>query len=346
MLPAQDTAPIYRLHEPAFRTQYAELKERCASSGPLLPGTPGRLVLRNGTGNSYWYRSYYAVPGQPAEDFVCKDGDDALLQTEHQRIEFATWAQQQLRHLRALQFQVADKAVARVLVELRNAGLFASGLVVVGSLGYMAWLNELGARAVASRTHDIDLARRQGLNLAAPASFLRTVEATKLRFCSVPGLNLHTPSTALKRPGAEGLRIDVLTDGDDLGQIKPVPELDWHAQTIPFYDYLLRSPRPAAILAGGHCVGVNLAAPERFVWHKLYASAARAGFAEKAQKDLVQAATLAAVLVEQDDADLAGSWAEVPAGMVAQVKTRLPALRKLLKNHPQTLTQFEDALHG
>jgi hypothetical protein len=128
--------------------------------------------------------------------------------------------------------------------------------------------------------------------------------------------------------------------------VVPVPELQWHAQTIPFYAYLLREPHPAALLAGGHCVPVLLPAPERFVWHKLYSSAARQGFPEKAQKDLLQAATLAAVLVEQDDALLADALIAAPAGLVAMARTRLPALRKILASHLQTLAQFETALAG
>lgn len=342
-LPPQ-ASPLYRLHELAFRTQYAELKERCASAGGLLPGTPGTLVRKDGTGYGYWYRSYYAVPGQAAEDFVCKAGADQALAAARDRIEFAGWVQRQVRDLRKLQFQVTDKDAARLLVELYNTGLFANGLVVVGSLGYMAWLNELGAKAVSARTQDIDLARRQGLKLATPLSFLQTVEATKLKFFPVPGLPNGVPSTAVKRPGAEGLRVDVLADGDWLGQVVPVPELQWHAQTIPFYAYLLHQPRQAALLAGGHCIPVQLAAPERFVWHKLYSSAARKGFPEKAQKDLLQAATLAAVLVEQDDAVLADALSDAPAAMVAVARTRLPALRKTLASHPQTLAQFETAL--
>ena len=90
--------PLYRRHELAFRTQYAELKERSVSGGRLLPGTPGRLVLRTGTGYRYWYRSYYAVPGQPAEDFVCKDGDDAAHAAGTEAIALADWA---ARHLLA-----------------------------------------------------------------------------------------------------------------------------------------------------------------------------------------------------------------------------------------------------
>ena len=89
---------------------------------------------------------------------------------------------------------------------------------------------------------------------------------------------------------------------------------------------------------------LNLPAPERFVWHKLYASASRVGFAEKSVKDTLQAATLAAVLVEQDDAEIAASLREVPRPMVSAIKTRLPALRRLLVDHPQTLAQFELAL--
>jgi hypothetical protein len=48
--------PLYRPQELSFRTQYAEVKERIRAAGRLLPGTPGRLVLRTGTGYGYWYR--------------------------------------------------------------------------------------------------------------------------------------------------------------------------------------------------------------------------------------------------------------------------------------------------
>ena len=76
----------------------------------------------------------------------------------------------------------------------------------------------------------------------------------------------------------------------------------------------------AALLAGGHCIPVNLPAPERIAWHKLYASASRAGFPEKAQKDLFQAATLAAVLVEQDDCVLADALEGAPKAIVAAAR--------------------------
>jgi hypothetical protein len=233
MSPALPARALYARHELAFRTQYAELAERSRNEGRLLPGTPGTLSLRTGTGHGYWYRRYYAVAGRQSEDLVCKDGDAAALEAMRARIEFAAWAERQVRALRQLGFQVADKDVARVLVELSNRALFDGGLVLVGTLAYMAWLNELGLRAVASRTQDVDLARRQALKLAAPLSFLQTMQGTQLEFVPVPGLAPGAPSTSVKRRGQDGLRVDVLTPGTQLGRLVALPELQWHAQAVP-----------------------------------------------------------------------------------------------------------------
>ena len=338
--------PLYRPHELSFRTQYAEVKERIRAAGRLLPGTPGRLVLRTGTGYGYWYRGYYSVPGQEVEDFICKEGDDEALRTAKEQIEFADWTARQVRDLRKLEFQIADKPVARVLVELHNAGLFESGLVLVGTLCYMAWLNELGVKANIARTQDIDLARRQALKLAAPLPFLGTIEATKLKFSPIPGMPSRTPPTSVKRPGANELRIDVLADGPTLGRTVPIPELQWHAQTVPFYDYLLSQPREACVLAGGHCVPVKLPARERLLWHKVYASANRTGAPEKARKDLLQAATLAVILVEQDEASLRDSLREAPARLRSAAHARRHALVKLLEVHPEAAAQLELAVQS
>ncbi len=335
---------LYTVQELAFRTQYAELKERAASAGALLPGTPGTLVKREGSGYGYWYRVYYPVPGDKAEQLICKDGDVEALAGIAGDIEFAQWTAAQVRNLRKLDFQVADKSVARVLVELHNKGMLGAGLTLVGTLGYMAWLNELGARAVSARTQDIDLAARQKLKLAAPASFLDAMNATRLGFSPIPGMPSQAPSTSVKLKGRDGLRVDVLAHGDRLGKPLAVPQLMWHAQAVPFYDYLLAQPRQGAVLAGMHCVPATLAQPERFVWHKLFSSASRQSFPEKAEKDLMQAATLAAVLTEQQDEVLSESFEDAPAAMRKIVKKRLPALRRALAGHPRTLEQFESTL--
>ena len=310
----------------------------------LLPGTPGTLYERIGTGHPYWYRVYYAAPGRQVEDLVSARDDGDALDAAREQIDFAKWVARQVADLRKLEFQVADKSVARVLVELHNLRAFEAGLVVVGTLCYMAWLNEMGVKAVSLRTQDVDLARRQRLKLDAPLGFLEAMQATKLPFAAVPGLSGGEPPTSVKLPGAEGLRVDMLAAGPRIGATLAIPELRWHAQAIPHYDYLLAGARPGAILAGGHCVPVRLPAPERLVWHKLFSSAARTGAPEKAAKDLLQAATLAAVLVEQEDESLAESARATPVALRLAARKRLPAIRKALVAHPQVLEQIEAGL--
>jgi hypothetical protein len=167
-----------------------------------------------------------------------------------------------------------------------------------------------------------------------------------MKFSPVPGMPSRSPSTSVKRPGANELRIDVLADGPTLCRTVPVPELLWHAQTVPFYDYLLSEPRGACALAGGHCVPVKLPAPERLLWHKVYASANRSGALEKAQKDLLQAATLAAILVELDEASLPDSLRKAPARLRSAARARRPALLKLLEAHPEAAAQLELAVQS
>lgn len=338
--------PLYVPFEGPVSTLYAELVERARTESQLLPGTPGSLALRERPGfGAYWYRRHYDSPGTPqVEDFVCKENDLEAYEVMRGRIEAAEWSQKQVRNLRQLGMQVADKDAARVLVELHNRELFSAGLVMVGTLAFMSWLNELGVKALASRTQDIDLARRQKLKLAAPTSFLEAVAATKLGFFAIPGISPAAPSTSVKRAGKEGLRVDILTSGTELGTVVPVPELDRHAQAIPHFDYLLASPRRAATLAGGHCVPVNAPAPERLAWHKLYSSTRRANDTAKADKDLRQAATLLAVLVERDNLGLAATAAAAPKEVLDAARQRLPSLRSLLAPHPETLDEVEQAL--
>lgn len=319
---------LFREHELAFRTQYAELKERTLAAGILLPGTPGTLALRKGSGYPYWYRVFYPVPGKQSEELVCKDGDAEPLQSIRDRMAFGEWANSQVSALRKLGFQVADKSAARVLVELHNRGAFEAGLVLVGTLGYMSWLNELGAIDISARTLDIDLARRQQLKLAAPLSFLATLQATGLPFAAVPGLRSSENSTSVKLPGAQGLRVDVLAPGIRLGAIVRVPELAWAAQTVPYYDYLLEAPEPGAILAGAHCIPVRLPQAARLVWHKFYSSTQRRGFREKAAKDRQQALVLAAVLAEHDPQTLQSAFVGAPAAMAKAIRTAFAGLVK------------------
>jgi hypothetical protein len=334
--------PLYRLHELTIRTLYAEVKERAKGAGEILPGTTGTLVRRAGTGHDYWYRSYYPLPKKRSEEFVGPVGDQAAYEAMRNRMAHSEWTAAQVSALSKLGYQVADKGVAAVLVELHNRRIFEAGLVVVGTLAYMSWLNEYGAMATAARTQDIDLARRQTLKLATPVSFLSSMKATQLPFARIPGMPSAIPSTSVKLPGAEGLRVDLLAPGPVLGQVVALPELQWHAQAIPGYDYLLEEAQAAVMLAGGHCIPVMLPEAERMIWHKLYSSTDRARDPAKAEKDLLQAVTLAAILVEQGNTPLRESFRRAPRELRAAALSRLPRIETLLAPHPQALDRFRE----
>lgn len=336
-----------RFHDEPVRTQYAEIKERVRATPRLLPGTPGSLVTRAVNGIAYAYRAYYTVPGKRVDDFISPASDAAALAVARGQIDFAEWLQERVVQLRKLGFQVADKGTARVLVELHNRDMFELGLVLVGTLAYMAHLNELGLISTASRTRDIDVARPERLKLAATSEFLATMKATDLPFVPVPGLPSHSPSTSVKLPGVDGLRVDVLAPGERLGVPVRVPEIAWHAQAIPHFAYLLEDAEQAAVLAGGHCIPVRIPQAGRFIWHKLYSSRNRRGEPEKRAKDRAQALALASVLEREHGGELVRSFREAPRALRTELAPALVGfareLQPIAPELPEILLRLKSA---
>lgn len=83
----------------------------------------------------------------------------------------------------------------------------------------------------------------------------------------------------------------------------------------------------------------------RMIWHKLYSSIRLTQDRTKAERDLVQAVTLAAIICEQDDASLRESFLDAPEKLRKSALSRLPRIEALLAEHPQTLDAFR-ALEG
>jgi hypothetical protein len=331
---------LYRLHEAPVRALYAEVKARAIAIAEQLPGTPGTLVKRAGTGHQYWYRSYYPAPRKRSEQFVGTVSNAAAYEAMQSRIAQSEWTAKQVAALAKLGYQAADKVVASVLVELRNRKMFDAGLVVVGELAYISWLNEYGAvTSSAKAQHHLELARRQPLKLETPAAFLAMLQATQLPFAADPAISRKKPPTSLKLPGA-GLRVDLVAPGAIAGETIAVPELGWHAHAMPFYGYLLEGSRDAAILAGGHCIPAQLPAIARMIWYQLYASTRRGKDAALAETDLLRAATLAALMVEKDDALLRDSYRAAPRELRNAAHSRLPRLERLLAEHPGPRDEF------
>ena len=337
---------LYREQGLGYRTQHAELEERSLQAGPLLPGSPGSLVERSASGRAYWYRVYSPVPGgRPVEEYVCRAADHDALEAMRDRIEFARWCEREISLLRKLGYHAADRKTSRVLVELHNHGVFDAGLVLVGTLAFMAWLNRSGAVIPApARTLDIDLARAGGLSLGSPISLLESLRRTTLPFHPVPGFPSHAPSTSFKLAGAQGLRVDLLAPARTLGETIPAPDLQWSAQGVPHFDYLLDRAERGTLLAGGHCVPVRLPQAGRFVWHKLYSSARRGGFSDKAAKDRGQALVLAAILAETSPSELEQAREDAPDALIEAVRPQAIQLEEQARDHPELVALLRSML--
>jgi len=108
---------------------------------------------------------------------------------------------------RSSAYQVADKGVASVLVELQQPQDLEAGLVAGRHLG----LHELAQRVWRHGNRSPDARHRfsradKDLKLATTVPFLSSMQATQLPFAKNPWHGRsHKPSTSVKLPGAGSL---------------------------------------------------------------------------------------------------------------------------------------------
>ena len=98
------------------------------------------------------------------------------------------------------------------------------------------------------------------------------------------------------------------------------------------------------MLAGGQCIPVRLPQAVRMVWHKLYSSARRRGFPEKAAKDRSQALTLAAALAGDDARALKKAGKVAPDEMLKAIRPQTKALIEMSAEHPELIEVLQSVL--
>ena len=305
----------------------------------MLAGTPGTLKRRRRRETEYWVREYIRVDGRKDDEHI---GTVATVEAKRlaalrAEVELARALAAGSSRLRLLGYQRIERKPAAVLAALFNRGLFEAGLVLIGSHAYGALLNDLGVVAVAYRTHDIDLARAQPLEVALPpeVGLRELLGESGLEFVPVPAMPSRRPSTSYKIPGREALAVDLLVPGPAAGEAAPVEELRTHAQTIPLLDYLVDDALDSIVLSPNQVVPVKLPAAERFALHKLYSSQRRGSQRDKARKDLEQAALLVAVLEEETPGLLGDVAKELPGTAKAIVKRGARAALNIAGDHAE-----------
>ncbi|MCA9299828.1 MAG: hypothetical protein KDA28_12220, partial [Phycisphaerales bacterium] len=190
----------------AAATIYAELTSQLVSMRATRTGElpPGTFTRKSKSGRDYWYIQY-AEAGQKRQVYVGPDDDDTRatmrrLQDGWTDLHADRVATARLvSMLQSAGVHSVDGATARVLEVLEAQGVFDVGVVLVGSLAFLAYEGMLGVSWSSSyRTADIDLASPGRIEVAVPASLPDVLAKTGLPFAAIPALDPRSPSTAFK----------------------------------------------------------------------------------------------------------------------------------------------------
>lgn len=236
------------------------------------------------------------------------------------------------QNLRKIGFYSADNSTVVSVAALFNAGIFGKGAVLVGTHAFGVLLNELGVSASPfPLTEDVDVARAQRIEIAAlpESGLLALLKQTGLPFHEVPGLKRGEPSTSFKVRGRK-LKIDLLVSGKRIPyRAIRIPELGAYATALPYLAYLLGDPVMSILIGRDRLVPVAVPHAGRFLIHKLAVSTLRAASdSPKREKDIVQSATLAAILAQEQDFVLQEAIDAMNMPLRNRVK---PAVKRALK---------------
>lgn len=242
-----------------------------------------------------------AVLGRVIDRFV-SERETLRPDTEH--------LQRLCAQLRAGGALVTDTASSRVLKALADSGVFQMGAVLVGTHAFIVLGNLLGVKWAGSslRTQDLDIGTEASMSIGIPdlaADLPNVLERLEMGFLPVPALDHKHPSTSFKVRG-QALRVDLLTPQRSRKETGPriISRLKAAAQPLPFLDYLLKGFERGAVVDGGGIL-VNVPSPARFGFHKLIVAGERgAAVHSKMAKDLLQAAQVLSILVEERPGDV------------------------------------------
>ena len=325
------------------RASFAQAVEIALSQSRVVLHTPGTLVQeprRGGRPFLYWHR--YSSDGKLEKQYVGPlGGEGEAIVT--QQIQELLLLRDTSKKLRKLGFAAVDNSAALTLAVLYNAEVFDRGAVLVGTHAYGALLNSLGARVIPSPlTEDVDIAARLELATVPSRGLLDILKETGLPFVEAPGLKRAEPPTSFKVRGQK-LKVDLLVPakGEPYRSVA-VPLLGAYAMGLPHLDYLLHEPVRSIVIGKDRLAPVALPRPGRYCVHKLAVSALRSPGSSKSDKDVLQAAVLAAVLAATQEFELEEAADDATSTLRQKVRRgAAQALHLLGDNYPEAATLME-----
>lgn len=300
----------------SVQTIYADLVQKLSPNAPL-PGSISVKIVR-GVERLYASERYGATRIQrylgPAHDPAIV----AIADTIRREEELAKQRRKNITMLKSAGVQGPSRDVGRVLEVMSRAGLFRTGMVLVGTIAFQTYPILLGYDLSGSgmMTQDVDVVAASvkasiGASvigsddddgIAQPPATLDMLGLLKRADPSFVGVpNLDRKAYPNKFTAANGLDVELLTPVRKRDEDNPVALAGLGASAVPlqYLEYLVQDAVPAVVLHGAG-VPVLVPQPARYAVHKLIVAQFREAHSSKAGKDRVQAKVLMDAL---DDGD-------------------------------------------
>lgn len=289
-----------------LQTLYADLAQSATFSGRR----PGSISRRTVKGKTYLYVT--EKHGASRLQVFLGPADDAAAAEQESAVRRAAQDAKQRRSTVALLKRAGLPAptleAGRLMEALANAGIFANGMVLVGTIAYQLYAPLIGVMLAGSalRTQDADLAAAS-LAVQSDIEGLKLIDVLRRADASfTPAMALDRKALPKRFRSASGFDVDVITRyrsrADDEGGVA-LHGLGCSAQPLRFMEFLIEEPVDVVALYNAGIL-IRVPQPARYAVHKLIIAQERRVNPAKRQKDLLQAENLMAALRESDPAAL------------------------------------------
>lgn len=299
-------------HSPLAHAAYHDLLSSLRDEAVLdIRGTPTRAE-RNG--RVYWYDTY-RVGSDVKKAYIGEDSEDLrarLTRLDALRSERDARRRNRsrlIRLLRAEGFLGVDAGTGSLLNALATSGVFRLGGTIVGTQAFRLYEGELGVRFAfdqTAQTQDLDIASFERLSIALDDAVPEPLGKVFQDFAFEPAPSLDPHKTWRWKQTRSEMLVEFLTPSfSEAEELRPLPSLGVHAQSLHYLNYLLAEPIHAAVTYRDGVL-VQIPRPERFAIHKLIVADRRLEGTDslKAIKDRRQAAFLVEVLAADRPDDL------------------------------------------
>jgi hypothetical protein len=338
---------LYQTVPPSLATLYGTIDGHVKAGAPVFIGAAGSIGKRtNQNGVEYYVHRFYGGAGTQQETYLGIVGqyDTVPLQGQIDEVKALV---PELRLLAREGFQVAAPKTYATLANLHLHGVFSAGATLIGSHAFGVLINQMGIRAAAYATEDVNVARREALafEYIPEKSFLDMLRDSGINFVEIPQLDNKKPSTSFKQQGSSRFHVDLLVPSPNSEiQIIEVPELMARATALPYLSYVLGETEIASLIAREGCCLVRVPVAERFAVHKLVVSQLRVNRDTKTEKDIFQAAVLLAALGEKFPGAIESAVENLPVSAHRYLVDASPFALELMQGYRRATEELSDAI--